>query len=343
MNNYRIRRFEKQIDLYRRWIENNRSVDFIKIIHERWWELFISEGSFVRIGKSEFQKTLDEFGGSFDEFQEFLEKSKLIKNSREMYGCFPVTADFRYKVFQLLDFHDVLVAGMENLISDKSKPNYKKLNHLSVFSDAGAIDDYVDMIREQMVVSTVAFLETYIREAIRLILNDYYHNGIDLNSLLCKCKEFRKKKIKIHNTDDVDKFLNDNSGWRYYKDILANGIGIKTDNIEKFGLTATAVFRFRNLIIHEHGLINNKFASDLSQFKLIVGNRFYPDKLFCGNLISYCECFARQFDKEITVALNLREETKRENQWRFMKHIKLLLLCFKDYLSNAVRTSHSRP
>jgi hypothetical protein len=329
MSDYRIRHFEKQIDLYRRWIQKNRSGDFIKIIHDRFGYLFLSEGSFVRIGKSEFQKTLNEFGGSFDEFREFLEKSKLIKSSREMFGCFPVTADFRYKVFQFLDFHDVLISGMENLLLDKSDSNYKKLKHLSIFSDSGAIDDYIDIIREQMVISLVSFFELYIRETIRLILNDYCHEGIDLNSLLHKCKEIRKK-TNINNSSDVDEFLEANSQWRYYKDILSRGIGIDTNRIRKYGLTVNDVFRFRNLIIHEHGLINSKFASELQQFKLIEGNRFYPDRLFCGNLISYCEFFADQFDKEINIVLNLKRGNKRQIR-KFPKYLLMFLIRFKDY------------
>jgi hypothetical protein len=330
MSNYRIRHFEKQIDLYRRWIQKNRSEDFIKVIHERFWYLFLSEGSFVRIGKSEFQKALNEFGGEFDEFRGFLEKSKLIKSSREMFGCFPATADFRYKAFQFLDFHDVLVSGMENLLLDKSDSNYRKFKHLSIFSDSGVIDGYIDIIREQMVVSLVSFFELYIRETIRLILNDYCHNGIDLNSLLHKCKNFRKKRLNINNSSDVDKFLGDHSEWRYYKDILGRGIEINTDRIKKYDLTVDNVVRFRNLIVHEHGLINSKFARKLQQFKLIKGNRFYPDRLFCGNLISYCEFFAEQFDKEVNVVLNRRRGNQSQVR-RFTKYLLLFLLRFKNY------------
>jgi hypothetical protein len=249
---------------------------------------------------------LNEFGGDFDEFRSFFEKCKLPLTSQELLGCYSPTAYFRYRCLQFLDFHDVLVSGMENLISDKSNSNYENLKHLSIFSDIGKIDDYIDVIREQMVVSLVSFIELYIRETIRLIFNDYCHNGIDLNSLLHKCKELRYKRMNMNNPSDVDKFLEDYSGWRYYKDILGRGIGIKTNQIKKYDLTVDNVFRFRNLIIHEHGLINSKFARELRQFKLIEGNRFYPDRLFCGNLISYCEFFAEQFDKEVNIVLNRR-------------------------------------
>jgi hypothetical protein len=319
VSTYRTRHLTTQIELYQRWIRSDRNEDRVRtIISNSQQFLLLTEEEFLHCGKSELREPLRKIGGSYEEFREFLENHKLFVDCRELYGSLSHTAYFRQRTLGLLEFHDACISGLEKLVSDPPSKREKAFGQLAVFKDSGLIDEYVDLIREQLVVWFVVFLELYIREMLRRILHDCLLYGADVNSLLKNWKEFEEKGFSIHKNSDIDRLLKQYSRWDNYKDILSRAFSIRLDNFQRYHFTVTKVVAFRNLLVHNRGIINSGIKKKL-QLRLEQGDRFYPDKLFLGNLIGFGEDFADWFDKEVTKVLKGKGKRKF-SIWEKIRH-----------------------
>ncbi|HET6271400.1 MAG TPA: hypothetical protein VFG32_00310 [Bacteroidota bacterium] len=149
-------------------------------------------------------------------------------------------------------------------------------------------------------IAVFSYLESYVLWGLELLFREALLTGRDCGDVRLPSLSLLNQDSSVRVDEAVARSVSDLRNWKRIRQEM-NRFGLNLLEFKKYELTIDDLAQIRNTLVHKDGSMEKDIAGKLKKIEIEVeaDGKFFPNNVFLGSLMAWCDEFSIWFDGNI--------------------------------------------